>query len=522
MTYGRFVGTRWTVVIAALAMFSAARATAQVDAFFDNFSNGNVKGWTLDATWQIGSAVPSVFSSCGATGDPATDADGTLGGGLAGVVIGGLAGTAPHPAYSLTSPPIWLAPGTQATLSFSRWLQSDYLPFMSSSIDVYDGSNWISIFQNANACIVDTSWQSISYDVSAYANPAFRVRFSYAASSNAYNMPSWSIDNVRVTIPTTSTTRFADKFSNGNARGWTMDTDWQIGGAITGPAWACSNFGDPGSDADGVAGGGIAGVLIGGNTDPTIQHADYSLTSPIIHLTPGKPATLSFSRWLGCDYSPFMTSTVSVFNGASWHTIYFSPSYCLADSAWTPITFDVTAYANPNFRFRFSYAILNAGSYASPSWNIDNVSLSQSFGQSNTAAASLTVNGTGPVGGGGPFAENITNAGGLNLIWNGTPNMPVILAGSINEGSHSDLSGLGLIGIGTAPTYSDVFVIFDGLSFPGSLYATLDSTGLNTMSLSTAGIPLGSEFFIQGLVGQFTTGSPAPFTFTAAHKLTKL
>lgn len=506
----------------ALLLTSMAAANAQTVAFFDGFSNGNAKGWTLDNEWQIGAAVFGPAWTCSSFGDPGYDADGTPAGGVAGVNIGGNAGTNIHGNYSLTSPPIYLRPGASATLQFNRFLQSDYLPFMQNSIAVFDGVNWVTIFSPPQPfCFIDLVWQTVSYDVSAYANPAFRVRFSFqVGTAGALPSPSWTIDNVKVLLNQSQHLRFADDFSNGNSRGWTLGPAWQIGGTQPSPAWACGTVGDPTADADGVLAGGVAGVLIGGNTVSGTLQSESSLVSPIIHLTPGIETILTFDRSLKCDAPPMMNSRLAVWDGAAWHTVFAVPTgICFNDAAWSRVRYDVTAYANPDFRFKFSFDH-GAASFDSPSWSIDNVRLMQNPKQPNSDAATLIVNGVGAPDE-SSFAETITNASGLTLVWHGPPNMPVILGGSINEGSHHNVGGLGLLDIGTGPTYSDVFIIFDGLSFPGQLFGTLDPTGTNTMYFSVSGIPIGAQFYIQGLVGQFTTGGPAPFTLTAAHLLTR-
>lgn len=511
------------VVIATLA---AVPAKGQIEVFYDDFSNGNARGWTLGPEWEIGPAVAAYGTyGCGYTGDPGVDADGTPGGNIAGVLIGGWTPYAQHPAYSLESPTIYLEPGVPATLSFKRWLGSDSPPYMTATVEAFNGTQWSVIWAvGQQQCINETAWSNFSVDVSAFANPAFRFRISYAVTLLAVSsVPGWNIDNVRVTIPNSARVRLAEDFSNGNALGWSLGTNWQIGPAVSSLNTVGCGTGDPGVDADGVTGGGIAGVVIGGNLPTNIGNAQQSLVSPIIRLQPATRARLSFSRWLQSSFAPFIESSVEVFDGTQWVVLYQStPGNCVIDASWTNVSYDITAYANVNFRFRISFTVGTPLAVAVPSWSVDNILVEQFVGQENTAEASLKLNGVGPAGTPGPFVQQVSNATGLNLLWQGTPNMPFILAGSLTEGPHTNIAQIGLIDIGTAPFFSDVFIIFDGFSFPGALYATLDPVGQNSMWLSAAGIPIGARFFIQGFVGQTVATHPTVIKSTAAHLITKI
>jgi hypothetical protein len=87
--------------------------------------------------------------------------------------------------------------------------------------------------------------------------------------------------------------------------------------------------------------------------------------------------TLTFYRWLNSDESAYMTSTVEVFDGASWVSIYANPGSALVtDGAWTKEAYDVTPYKGSAFQVRFGYAILSATVYSMSGWNVDDVTLS--------------------------------------------------------------------------------------------------------------------------------------------------
>jgi hypothetical protein len=168
--------------------------------FYENFNNNNA-GWTPDIEWGIGPATASSGQQYGGP-DPAVDADGTVGGGVAGVAIGGNAITPTvHPSYFLTSPPINIQGAPTAYLNFARWLNSDYTPYMQNRIDVFDGISWVNIYLSGGSPgVQDSAWTTcLSYDVTAYANAAFQVRFGFSiGSTGVFVVSSWNVDNVSI------------------------------------------------------------------------------------------------------------------------------------------------------------------------------------------------------------------------------------------------------------------------------------------------------------------------------------
>jgi hypothetical protein len=169
--------------------------------FTETFAN-NAAGWTLGTNWGMGSTLLSSGHSLGGP-DPSADHTTTADNRVAGVVIGGnLPTTIIGPTY-LTSPAINLTGvTTPMTLEFYRWLNSDYLPYMTNYVDIFDGTSWINVFTTgASPGINDTSWVKIQYNIPASAlNKAnVRVRFGYSVNtSGALLVASWNVDDVRV------------------------------------------------------------------------------------------------------------------------------------------------------------------------------------------------------------------------------------------------------------------------------------------------------------------------------------
>ncbi|AKT42970.1 lysyl oxidase family protein [Chondromyces crocatus] len=171
--------------------------------FADDFANDS-KGWILGPEWQIGPAVASVGASLGGN-DPANDHTPTLDNGVAGVNIGGFAARVNHGYYYLESPPFSTANAQgQVILGFYRWLNSDALPYMSNTIDVWNGAAWINVW-SSNQTIVDAppsgpGWNFRQHDLTPYKNAAMKIRFGFMVASAAqlYNIGSWTLDDVLV------------------------------------------------------------------------------------------------------------------------------------------------------------------------------------------------------------------------------------------------------------------------------------------------------------------------------------
>ena len=168
--------------------------------FYDDFSD-NSAGWTLGTEWQIGAATASNCADACPGNDPGTDHTSTNDNGIAGVVLGGCATTTIHADYCLTSPYInaTALPG-DVWLTFWRHLHSDYPSYMTSKVEVYNGNTWQLVWTNACcSCDNDGGWTEQAFNVSAYKNANFRVRFCHAVGQGgAFISGSWSVDDVTI------------------------------------------------------------------------------------------------------------------------------------------------------------------------------------------------------------------------------------------------------------------------------------------------------------------------------------
>jgi len=159
-----------------------------------------------------------------------------------------------------------------------------------------------------------------------------------------------------------------------NSAAWALGPEWEIGPAMVSVG---GNPGaDPGVDHTPSADEGVAGVVIGGQADIP-QHAFYYLTSPPMNVPPVQPAFLGFYRWLNSDYDPYMHNSIEVWDGVDWVQIWVSgPAPSIADTEWTYVEHDLSAYTNDAMRVRFGFDIASDGVFSAPSWNVDDVLVS--------------------------------------------------------------------------------------------------------------------------------------------------
>jgi hypothetical protein len=170
--------------------------------YFEEDFSDNSAGWTIGTTWQIGPATPSITSFLNP--DPAQDNTLTVDNGVAGVIIGGNAPQTLHPYYYLQSPVINTASATgPVILEYSRWLNSDYTPYMQNQVQVFNGATWITVWESGGSpSIADNSWIQQTFDVTAFKNANMQVRFGYTiGSSGVFSVSSWNLDDIKVSTP---------------------------------------------------------------------------------------------------------------------------------------------------------------------------------------------------------------------------------------------------------------------------------------------------------------------------------
>jgi hypothetical protein len=166
--------------------------------YFEEDFADNAAGWTLGPEWQIAPATASGGQQMG-QGDPGTDTTPTADNGIAGIVIGGNASTLSHPASYLESPSFDTRGNDPVVLSFERWLNTDYAPFMSNRVEVWNGTVWNVVWSSDVTFIEDAFWTHQEFDLTPHRNEAMRIRFAMSVDfGGAFVVSSWNLDDVVV------------------------------------------------------------------------------------------------------------------------------------------------------------------------------------------------------------------------------------------------------------------------------------------------------------------------------------
>ena len=133
--------------------------------------------------------------------DPAQDHTGSADNYIAGVGdANGVTTSDVHDFYWLTSPAVNSAGPGPLIFSYWRWLNSDYLPYMQNAVEVFDGSQWVRLWETGQGPgVADSAWTYQEFDVTPYANVQMRVRFGFMiGSGGVFTVSSWNVDDVKI------------------------------------------------------------------------------------------------------------------------------------------------------------------------------------------------------------------------------------------------------------------------------------------------------------------------------------
>lgn len=156
-------------------------------------------GWTTTGQWAFGAPTGQGGADHG-NPDPTAGATGSN---VFGVNLNGDYAVSVTAQRNLTAGPVDLSNTTDAALNFKRWLNTDFQPFVSATVQVSNnGSAWTTIWDNGSANeTADAAWTDQTFDISAVAagQPTVYVRWGYAVlDSGAYNYSGWNIDDVTI------------------------------------------------------------------------------------------------------------------------------------------------------------------------------------------------------------------------------------------------------------------------------------------------------------------------------------
>jgi len=154
-------------------------------------------GWSMTGEWEYGQPL-----GMGGTQHGYADPDsGATGENVCGVDLSGDYSTSSGGPYFLTTGPMDCSDATEVGLRFQRWLNTDYQPYVSATIEVSNnGSTWHDVWENGSDEIAEQAWSQQVYDISQYADgePEVYIRWGYQVSSGAYAYSGWNIDDVEI------------------------------------------------------------------------------------------------------------------------------------------------------------------------------------------------------------------------------------------------------------------------------------------------------------------------------------
>jgi Peptidase family C25/Propeptide_C25/FlgD Ig-like domain len=161
-----------------------------------DFDTGS--GWACDGEWEFGVPAGLGGDSFGMP-DPTSGATGDF---VYGINLEGDYSTNIGGPYFLSMPPIDCSELTMLSLSYQRWLNTDFPPYVIATVEAsVDGEEWSTLWQNAGIEIVEQGWSEQVHDLSDLADgeATLYIRWGHeVAQASAYAYSGWNLDDVRI------------------------------------------------------------------------------------------------------------------------------------------------------------------------------------------------------------------------------------------------------------------------------------------------------------------------------------
>ncbi len=155
-------------------------------------------GWSRTGEWAYGTPLGQGAVSFG-NPDPTAGATGTKVFGIN--LAGDYAVNSSTPQY-LTAGPFDLSGRHSSKLRFQRWLNADYQPWVTTSVELStDGTNWDVVWQNDLSTPRDQAWTFMEHDLASLADGHAQVyvRWGHTVSTpDAYPQSGWNLDDIEL------------------------------------------------------------------------------------------------------------------------------------------------------------------------------------------------------------------------------------------------------------------------------------------------------------------------------------
>ncbi len=155
--------------------------------------------------------------------------------------------------------------------------------------------------------------------------------------------------------------------------GWPRTGEWAFGVPQGGGGNAYGRA-DP---RNGATGSQVFGINLAGDYTAVPGQPQY-LTAGPFDLSGHRDTRLRFQRWLNSDYQTWVYATVQVSNdGLIWSNVWNNGTSAISDSAWTPVEYDISPYADEQSAVyvRWGHHVAGIGSYAYSGWNLDDIQI---------------------------------------------------------------------------------------------------------------------------------------------------
>ena len=147
-------------------------------------------GWQVEEQWAFGQPQ-------GLSGDPSSGHTGSnvYGYNLAGSYSNNMS------VYYLTMGPLDCSRYEKVGLRFWQWLGVENAYFDHANVQASaDGTNWVTVWEHTGNSFQDTSWQEMSYDISAVADrqPTVYIRWGMGTTDALVVYSGWNIDDIAI------------------------------------------------------------------------------------------------------------------------------------------------------------------------------------------------------------------------------------------------------------------------------------------------------------------------------------
>ncbi len=359
--------------------------------WFDGFEND--KGWTLSGEFERNLPGGNGGINYG-NPDPSSAYMGKY---VIGTDLTGDGDYSANTTSIATSPVIDCSNYTSVQLELYYWLNVEDATYDQATIEVYDGTNWQIVGQNASgSATTNSTWNKFTKDVSSYAvgNANFQIRIKLV-SDGGWQYSGWNIDNVTLKADATCPV-FTEDFES-----YTAGNLSELNDGVTKQWVQITNVASTNNWAIGTASGAISGTngltINNGSADASYDNSDDAQKTAYyyskIDARNYKDLKINMN-WkadgeAGADYGKIGYST-----NAS--IIYYSSDVLSGQASSTNTTFDFSTADEKNFYFGFTWYNDGNSTGNNPALTVDDITLkgtpyfNYSFSTGNTVYSHIS------------------------------------------------------------------------------------------------------------------------------------